>query len=130
MKTQWIEFHGLSMHPFLREGDSLEVDMSAANFSSGDIVLYKDRSNGELVAHRIVNKDFQTKGDFSIVMDQNSPNDFLGRVISLKRNDQIYVLNRHNLVVLFSRLRLRGPLIRKFALLGLLLSEKFLSHPK
>jgi len=130
MNTQWIPFHGTSMYPILREGDRLEVDMSVVDFNSGDIVLYKDSENGELVVHRVVNKRLQTKGDFAIVMDHNTPRDFLGKIVSIDRNGHNYRPVNSVLLIFFSLMRLRGWGIRKLAFLGLLLTEKLLFHPK
>lgn len=123
MNSFWISFSGKSMHPFLRDHDELFVT-PASRWKKGDIVLYKDKISGELTVHRIVTDNFQTKGDYSLCLDQNSPDEFLGKVSAFKRNGQYFSLEKTErvaaLIAFFSLLRLKGPLLRKIGLAGLI----------
>lgn len=122
MNSFWITFNGKSMHPFLRDEDELFVT-EASSWKTGDIVLYKDRASGELTVHRIISDNLQTKGDFSLCLDGNTPEDFLGKVMAVKRKGVVFKLQlsetQGSVLAFFSRLRLKGWWLRKIGLTGL-----------
>lgn len=122
MKTFWIPFSGMSMHPFLKDKDELLVS-ETCEWKVGDLVLYRDKESRELTVHRIISSSLQTKGDYSLCLDQNSPEDFLGKVTAFKRNGVLFSLensrSQATMLAFFSRLRLKGWVLRKIGLMGL-----------
>jgi signal peptidase I len=71
-----VPVKGVSMRPFLRDGDRVFLDLPGDRVRPGDIVLYT-RPNGQYVLHRIyrVNKN----GSFWIIGDsQLTPEPIIG----------------------------------------------------
>lgn len=61
-----VPVEGSSMHPLLRDGDSLELDWQSFTVAAGDIILYRDGE--ETIVHRVVairagDATVVTKGD-------------------------------------------------------------------
>ncbi len=83
---------GMSMHPFIRNGEILIVQpVSADELRTGDIAFYKTEAD-VLVAHRMLarraNGDILTKGDFGRLPDRPVEKKYiLGRVIAVERSD-------------------------------------------
>ena len=86
-----IKVHGPSMHPFIRNGDTLIIRPSvAADLNIGDIVLYLDPS-GIHVVHRLIKRNgpasLITKGDYLDYYDPPvSTEQVLGKVVAVERN--------------------------------------------
>jgi signal peptidase len=94
--------HGVSMVPFIRDGDILtiqSVEISALNMA--DVAFYQG-DNGRLTAHRIVAQHIQDdqiilmmRGDMdSGPAERIQKKQVLGRVVSVQRGQKIFSLNR------------------------------------
>ena len=101
---------GTSMHPFIRDGDILEImNLRDKPIRKWDVVLY-EKDGTSLVAHRVVRllnedgvKQFLIRGDALIVPDGVIRREqVLGRVVALERNGKfIYINTRdHRLMAL------------------------------
>ena len=86
---------GASMHPTIRDGEAVIVEpVQACEVKRGDIILYKARASGGVIAHRVVgvNKirgnitSFVLRGDASETCDLPiAPGQVLGKVVSVDR---------------------------------------------
>lgn len=93
---------GMSMHPFIRNGEILIVQpVSADELRTGDIAFYKTEAD-VLVAHRMLtrraNGDILTKGDFGRLPDRPvEKKHILGRVVAVEKSDgrQTNLTKRH-----------------------------------
>lgn len=89
-----FQAHGGSMHPFIKNGDILEVEpVDKQKISLGDIIFYH-AADRHMAVHRVIKKFFQndkpvfiTKGD-SIIDCQEKVflEEILGRVVGIERN--------------------------------------------
>lgn len=81
---------GMSMHPFIRNGEILIVEpITAKNLEIGNIVFFKT-DLGSLIAHRMLGREdsgnILTKGDFGHMRDSPvEPRNILGRVIAVEK---------------------------------------------
>ena len=113
--------HGGSMHPFIRDGDIIEVKpiMEASAIRLGDVIFYRS-SRGRLFAHRVIKVGGQrdqralvTKGDSTSSPDPLvHPEQVLGQVVAIKRGDRRIRLDRgvHRFInVLWARLSPYSP---------------------
>jgi len=86
-----INYLGPSMKPILKPGDRLQIiPYSAEKVRRGDVIVFIPPGGVTKVIHRVVSMDSQgvrTRGDNSTHVDPwtLSPNDVLGRVVSVKR---------------------------------------------
>ncbi|HQO38581.1 MAG TPA: S24/S26 family peptidase, partial [Candidatus Omnitrophota bacterium] len=85
-----LQAKGGSMHPFIRSGDWVQVDLSgrgAETIRAGDVILF--RQDDGLFAHRVLRRmagGFLVKGDMSFGSDGVAvPDDVMGRVIAIER---------------------------------------------
>ena len=94
--------HGGSMHPFIRDGDIIEVKPTEASaIRLGDVIFYRS-SRGRLLAHRVIKVGAQhgqvalvTKGDSASSSDQLArPKQVLGRVVVIRRGERTIRLDR------------------------------------
>jgi len=74
-----IKLQGHSMWPTLKDQEMIYYSDKIDDIGLGDIILFKDKS-GELVTHRLVSSQGDTKGDASLCLDTKSE-DILGVVI-------------------------------------------------
>lgn len=93
---------GGSMHPFIRDGEVIEVKSTElSEMRIGDVILYCT-SRGGMAAHRVIKKCrkngeivLMTKGDSTMGFDQPVyPKDVLGKVIAIERKGQIRRLDK------------------------------------
>jgi hypothetical protein len=115
-----IILRGGSMHPYLKDGDVLEIDPTISPLRKRDIILYK--VNGILFAHRVTNvgRDFiVTRGDAVEQTERIRSDQILGKAVSRIRNGQEEDLQSFNAnfyarLLPFSRHALRaGCLLQK-----------------
>jgi signal peptidase I len=111
---------GASMHPFIRDGDIIEVKPTEASaIRLGDVIFYRS-SRGLLLAHRVIKVSVQhgqealvTKGDSASSLDQLVyPEQVLGRVVAIKRRDRKIRLDRgvyHRINVVWAMLSPLSP---------------------
>jgi hypothetical protein len=85
--------HGGSMHPFIKNGDIIEIKPTEASaVRLGDVILYHS-AGGRLLAHRVIELGTQrgqvalvTKGDAASGPDQLvHPEQVLGQVVAIER---------------------------------------------
>lgn len=77
------------MHPYLQDGDILELNAANPDLKKGDIVVFKQ--NGSLFAHRIVSVSstkIVTRGDAVSSPEKLNKSDIIGKVIARFRNDK------------------------------------------
>lgn len=119
----WIDFKGFSMFPLLQEGDEVLIEENKnLPFAKGDVVLFFDKENHELILHRLLNTSNKTKGDYSCVLDRNDHQIFIGKAKGVYREGFYRDLPGSNslfnyLFVFFSKLRLQGSIKRKLSLI-------------
>jgi len=78
---------GNSMSPFIKENDTLIIDLQPKNIRIGDVVVY--RNNGKCIAHRVVGTrklgletQLLLKGDNMFVLDPPVPREMImGKVL-------------------------------------------------
>lgn len=125
MKTFWINHIGQSMSPLIRSGDQILIEpIDVRNCAIGDIVLFYDVEGKELILHRLLNNQFITKGDFSLISEEMKKETFVGRALAYKRNGVYKTFPQARslysvLYLFFSKGRMRGSFIRKISLIGL-----------
>ena len=94
--------HGLSMTPFIRDGDLLTIaPVDAAELEIGDVALYRTRRD-RVVAHRVVGRTaeggellLETRGDARLASDGPVPAEgVLGRAVRVRRGRRSYRLDR------------------------------------
>lgn len=87
-----IEFHGLTMQPFLQDGDQLTISpVQWDEIRAGDIITY--RYKDKYPTYRVLSKE----PSLLLMMADNWPNyraeirpdEVIGRVIQLKRGDSL-----------------------------------------
>lgn len=122
-----IKLNGQSMTPLLNDQDEILFQPSAfEQIKCGDIVLLWDRKSSELLVHRLIAFPLQTKGDYSLISENNSQDCYLGKAIGFKRGNTYRKFPDSQIVFLFfSKLRMKNFVIRKIGLLGLILSAIF-----
>jgi signal peptidase I len=120
-KSFWIKLNGNSMSPLLHDQDNIFIAfVSYDQIKIGDIVLFKDHAIGELTLHRIIDFPFKTKGDFSLLHEENSIEFLLGKAMGFSRDKKYRSLDKfNNLFTLFSKLRNENYFVRKIGLIGL-----------
>ena len=82
-KTATIKVAGISMVPFLHEGDSVEIS-SFPSYIPGDILVFFYKE--ELLIHRLLslsNEYFFCKGDNSLRLENLTIDDIVGKVIRI-----------------------------------------------
>jgi len=93
-KSLRFQAHGISMYPFIRHGDLVEVEpIGHKEIQRGEIVLCV-LENGRLVAHRVVQTIVLQEGNYFLVQgdrfrqpDGRVPQqDVLGRVVAITRH--------------------------------------------
>jgi hypothetical protein len=92
-----IILRGGSMHPFLKDGDVLEIDPAVTPLRKRDIVLYK--LNGILFAHRITNIGpdcIVIRGDAAERTERIQSDQILGKALCRIRNGQAKDLQGFN----------------------------------
>jgi hypothetical protein len=131
MKKFWIKLNGRSMSPLILDQDNILIVPFAPGdeIKCGDIVLLFESLTQQLVLHRYIDKLITTKGDFSICSEKTSPEICLGRAVAFQRENRFCSLTTSEsfitqLFIFFSRLRMRGLFVRKFALVGLITLTK------
>jgi len=88
----WLPFVGVSMSPYIKEGDMLLVQHALRPIRLGDVIVF--RRAGAFIAHRVVcikkygNKSvYRTKGDNICSFDAPVPqSSVLGRVVCIQKN--------------------------------------------
>lgn len=91
-----IPFSGVSMEPFLTNGDRLYVDTKASHLKIGDIVVIKDETN-EIICHRIVSLiPLMTKGDRNLYIDNEGK--LIGVLIKVFRNNKTIHTNSNRFI--------------------------------
>ncbi len=75
------------MSPYLEDGDILSVFETNDNFGPGDLLLYKNSLDSELIVHRCLYAGIcpTVKGDRNLEMDDFSVDLLIGRVSSVFR---------------------------------------------
>jgi len=109
---------GYSMHPFIREGDSVVIaPLSSKRPHLGDIVAMVHPISGRLFIHRIVRKEGTyviTRGDNAVCADGRIPGQFIfGSVTRIERNGKSLSLGlgpERTLIALLSRKELLHPI--------------------
>lgn len=114
--------HGLSMYPFIRDGDRVIVKPFGDQLPQiGDIVAFQRPENDQLIMHRVIEKEgdrYTIKGDNVFTSDGSiSRSKLIGQIISVTRTGrQVHAglgyvkkflawLSKHNLVIFFNRTR-------------------------
>ena len=96
-----LRARGMSMYPFIRHGDLIEVEPADASaVRMGDVILSRD-GHDRMVAHRVVKvRDLGhggtlvTKGDWTIRPDETiEPGQVLGRIVAIERSGRRLTLN-------------------------------------
>lgn len=99
-----FEAHGGSMAPFIRPGDVLTVEPTAADgLRVGDVALYRRGAN-DLVVHRVVARRIEggqiwltMRGDAAPgAAEQVAGSQVLGRIVHLQRAARVIRLDRNN----------------------------------
>ena len=89
---------GLSMSPFIKDGDVLTVTPLSAAPRTGDVAAFLHPATGRLVVHRLVRKRagrFQFKGDNADEVERDlAPEGILGLVVSVERAGREFRLPR------------------------------------
>lgn len=116
----WIKLNGNSMMPLLSDQDDVLIRPIGQDISPGDIILFQDSSSKELTLHRLIEKPFRTKGDFSLCSEINTIESCLGTAIAYRRNNSYRLLPSSNsfFAKTFTKackLRLKGCFLRKLA---------------
>ncbi len=108
-----FQAYGGSMHPFVRNGDIVEVEpIIPGQVRAGDIILFKDGPQS-MLAHRVIRRMknekglcFITKGDSASNADSPvAPERVLGRLRRIERNSRVMNLTaqgRRKLAVFFA----------------------------
>ena len=108
-----VPFHGISMWPVLKDGDSLLYSENTENLALGDVLLFRDPVNSEFVAHRLIELEpITTKGDWSRHSEEIPRENVFGKVIGFNRNELTFLLNTepkaNQLVIMLSKSLIKG----------------------
>lgn len=132
MKKFWTTLNGHSMSPLLRDLDKVLIEPVAPSaLKCGDIVLFLDLDSRELTLHRLISSSFDTKGDYSLYLEANSQDAFIGKAIGFSRDDFYRELPAHGsffnkCFIFLSKLRMRGLFLRRISrLLQIILTKVF-----
>lgn len=119
--TLMVRAFGVSMHPFIRNGEIIAVRATALDqLSPGDVIFFHHKNR--LYAHRLIKwrpaantveegLQLVTKGDSLKYADEPiAPSQIIGKVVAVCRGDEIVSLDSR-------RLKLTGKLIGKFSFL-------------
>ncbi len=115
-----IKIQGDSMFPLILSDDILIVEQTSS-YNIGDIIIFRDEMK-VYIAHRIISlSPLRTKGDFSVLSEIVTHETIFGRVSAIKKNKSEVSLYGKGLPMrLFaeiSKMRLKGPFLRKISLL-------------
>jgi hypothetical protein len=97
-----LRARGCSMHPFIRDGDLIEVEPTTTpSIGVGDVILFSVSSR-QVFAHRVINKQvignevvLLVKGDSKPLADHEVyPRQVLGKVVAVERNGWRVSLDR------------------------------------
>ena len=95
MNITTSHFKGVSMSPFLKDGDEIVIDTSDCTPSPGEILFIKDLNQDEFIAHRVLSKSpLLMKGDRSPYYDEYSSQEdieIFGKVIGKKVKDKYLI---------------------------------------
>jgi len=93
-----IRLKGISMTPFLRDGDFAWV--KEGNYQPGDVLLYKSQAQRELVAHRLIriqqrngNRLLIIKPDNGSGIEEVTVASVSGKVVAIERGNKYYHLD-------------------------------------
>ncbi len=68
-----ITITGESMRPLIKSGESIVIDLKAADLKVGNLLFFKDLISKEFTLHRIISTEpLVTKGDNSLVNDHQN----------------------------------------------------------
>lgn len=123
----WITLNGQSMSPLLQQQDEILIEpISLEKIKLGDIILFQDKESSELTIHRLIAFPFTTKGDFSLMSEENCSDCYLGRAVGFKRKDRFRELSYNQKAFLTcSILRMSNFIMRKVGLFGLIYLTTF-----
>ena len=97
---------GVSMNPTLFERDIIVV-LPQDKYELGDILVFNYK-NGELLVHRLLDvkeHKYFCKGDNSFRLEDIDKEQIVGKVIAVKRNNEIMILKqRDNRLIILSKL--------------------------
>ena len=78
---------GLSMSPFIRDGDVITLEPVTGQLRSGDVVAFRTPCFANLVVHRIIHvsqKGYLIKGDNLVETDLVPASSIIGRVVGIE----------------------------------------------
>ena len=112
---------GLSMFPFIRDGDIITVSPLAGNMPRiGDVLAFTHPETGKLLVHRIVGITgifFLPKGDNGFYIDGFVPKEgILGCVTNVERDGKVRLLGfgpERLLIACLSRMGILRPLLSR-----------------
>ena len=125
-----IKLNGLSMTPLLCDQDEIQIEsLNISDLKYGDIVLFLDQSSKKLTIHRLIDFPLKTKGDFSLLAEENSIDSCLGKATGIRRGNVYWDLPCSNslfntLFLFLSEMRMKGYFLRKLALALMIILTK------
>jgi signal peptidase I len=118
-KSFMIPFKGKSMEPLLREGDLIKISLvEFPTLKNGDVVLFKDSINSELILHRMISQN-KAKGDSANDFENFEEKYYLGKAISFERNHKEYQFRFGRTFSFFSKMRFQNLFIKIISIVGL-----------
>lgn len=96
-KSHWHPVQGISMWPFLKQGDSVLLSPDTENLAVGDVVVV--RFPRRILVHRIASVNGKTEvitwGDFNLHPDPVvMRSQIIGKVLEVERNRKAFPLGR------------------------------------
>jgi hypothetical protein len=83
------------MTPLLRSDDTLYFKQDKIRYCIGDVYLFKDPEDKELIAHRLISKQpYIFKGDLDLHWQEVSKQYHLGKLSYIKRQGTLYQLKK------------------------------------
>lgn len=119
------------MSPLILANDEILIqEIQKADLFVGNIVLFLDQGSKELTLHRLINKPFTTKGDYSLLSETNPEENILGLAIGYRRGNFYRELPLQNSLfskfyLMFSRMRVKEHWGNKLAKLILIFLTKY-----